>query len=147
MYLASFSSMHLKYGIEKPLLYRVSFRMVNLAAHFLTFLALSASAERCPSRRKEMIGLVQPFWFRIIKVWNSSMQRCLYNSTFKSNGSIPSSNDAYLATLSASEFWLHGTCMKSSWSNSWINWFINLRYFCILPSFAHILLLFSLSPV
>ena len=64
------------------------------------------------------------------------MLRCLCNSTFKSSRFIPSSDNACLATLSASEFWLHGTCMKSSWSNSWINWLINLRYFCIWPSFA-----------
>ena len=109
---------------------------MNLATRFLTCLASSVSTRRCPSRWKEMIGLVQPFWLWMVKLWSSSMLGCLYTSTFKSGGSIPSSNDACFVTLFASEFWLRGTCMKSTWSNSQTNWFVNLRYFCILLSFA-----------
>ena len=44
--------------MEKPFLYRVSFRIVNLAALFLTFLASSTSYGRCLSWRKDMIGVI-----------------------------------------------------------------------------------------
>ena len=66
IYFASSSSTHLRYGMEKPFLYRVSFRIVNLAARFLTFLASSVSTGRHPSHRKERIGFI--FWFWITKV-------------------------------------------------------------------------------
>ena len=92
--------------MEKPLLYRVSFRIVNLAARFLAFLALSVAIGSCPSHRKERIGFIQPFWFWITKVWISSILGCFCTSTFKSGELIPSSDNACLATSFASEFWL-----------------------------------------
>ena len=76
------------------------------------------------------------FWFCIAKVWSSSVLGCLYNSTFKLGEPVLSSNNACLAISSASKFWFWGTCMKSTWSYSWTSWFVSLRYFCILPSFA-----------
>ena len=39
MYLAFFLLTHYRYGMEKPLLYRASVKIVNLAALFLTLLA------------------------------------------------------------------------------------------------------------
>ena len=134
IYFASSSSTHLRYGMEKPFLYRVSFRIVNLAARFLTFLASSVSTGRHPSHRKERIGFI--FWFWITKVQISLILRCLCTFTFKLGELVPSFDDACLATSFAYEFWLWGTCMKSTRSNSQTSWFINLRYFCILLSFA-----------
>ena len=109
---------------------------MNLAARFLTFLASSMLAGRRPSHRKERTGFIQLFWLWITKVWSSSILGCLSTSTFKSGELIPSFDDACLATSSASEFWLQGTCLKPTWLNSWTNWFVNLRYFCILFSFS-----------
>ena len=64
------------------------------------------------------------------------MLRCFYTSTFKSSKLVRSSDDACLTTSPASEFWLRGTCVKSTWLNSQTSWFLNLRYFCILPQFT-----------
>lgn len=57
-------------------------------------------------------------------------------STFQSGDIVPSSNDACLATSSAFKFWFLGTYVKSTRSNSWVRWFVNLRYLCILSSFV-----------
>ena len=146
MYFASSSLTHLSLGMEKPILYRVSFKIVNPAARFLTFLASSMPTRRRLSCRKERIRFIQLVWFWITKVWSSSILGCLCTSTFKSVEPVPSSDDACLATLSASKFYLQRICVKSTWLNSWTSCFINLRYFCILLSLLRILLLSTLSP-
>ena len=64
------------------------------------------------------------------------MLGCFYTSIFKSSDIILYSDDACLANSSTSEFWFLGTYVKTTWSNSWVRWFVNLRYFCILSSFA-----------
>ena len=67
---------HFRYGMEKPLFYRASLRIVNLAAFFLIFLASSASCGRCRSWRNNTIDVIQllPLW--IVNVGTSSMLGC-----------------------------------------------------------------------
>ena len=45
-------------------------------------------------------------------------------------------DDAYLPTSFAFKFRLRGTCMKFTFSNSPIIWFVSFRYLCILVSFV-----------
>jgi len=62
--------------MEKPLLYRELFKIVNLAALFLTFLASSTSCGRCLSWRKDMIGVIHLFVISIVNVETSLMLGC-----------------------------------------------------------------------
>ena len=136
MYLASSVSTHFNYGMEKPLLYRVSLRIVNLAALFLIFLASSVSWGRCPSRRNDMIGVIQLFVICIVSVGASSMLGCFCTSIAKSLLSPPSSDNASFEISLASAFWLLKAYINSTSSNSLVRCLVSLRYFCILSSFA-----------
>ena len=136
MYLASSGSTHFKYGMEKPLLYRVSLRIVNLAAIFRIFLASSVSWGRCSSRRNDMIGVIQLFVLCIVSVGASSMLGCFCISIAKLLLSPPSFDDASFEISSANAFWFLGTCINSTSSNSLVRCPVSLRYFYILSSFA-----------
>ena len=50
---------HLRYGREKPLLYRTSFIKTNLAARTFSFLGASFSFGKMPSFKYEAIVVVQ----------------------------------------------------------------------------------------
>ena len=58
------------------------------------------------------------------------------SSNFQSFMSPRLCAEALRATLSASMFWSCGIWMNSVWRKVLTNWFTNLRYFCILVSFA-----------
>ena len=122
--------------MEKPLLYRVLFKIVNLAVLFLTFLAYLMSYGRLPSWRKDRIGVIQLFTLRIAKVKASSMLGRFWTSIFKSILVGPSSNDTCFAISFATIFWHLGICANSTRSNSYVKCFVGLRYFCILSSFS-----------
>ena len=77
---------------------------MNLVARFLIFLASSEFDQNLPSLRYDEIGVVQLALPYIEKVWNSSMLGNFCISNFSSDVLVSSSNDAYLATLSSSEF-------------------------------------------
>ena len=49
---------------------------------------------------------------------------------------VSSSDNAILATSSTTIFWVLGIYTNSTLSNPWVRWFVNLRFFCILSSFA-----------
>ena len=122
--------------MEKPLLYKVSLRIMNLAALFLIFLASSVSWGRCLSWRDDMIGVIQLFVLWITSVGTSSMLGCFWISIIKFLLSLPSSDDASFEISLASTFWFLGTCTNSTSSNYRVRCLVSLRYFCILSSFA-----------
>ena len=128
--------MPFKYGMEKPLLYKVSFRIVNLATLFLAFLVSSLSYGRCPSLRKDRIEVIQLLVLWIVKVETSSILGCFWTSISKPMLVGLSPDDACFTISSAIMFWLLGICMNSTLSNSYVKCFVILRYFCILSSFA-----------
>ena len=117
-------------------MYKVSLRIVNLAALFFIFLASSVSWGRCPSWRNDMIGVIQLFVLWITSVGTSSMLGCFWISTVKFLLSPHSSNDASFEISLASTFWFLGTCTNSTSSNSRVKCLVSLRYFYILSSFA-----------
>ena len=100
--------------MEKPLLYRVSFKIMNLAALFLTFLASSTSCGSRPSWRKDRIGVIQLLPLCIVKVWTSSMLGHLWTSIYSSVLIGPTSDDDCFASLSAPIFWLLRICVNST---------------------------------
>ena len=122
--------------MEKPLLYRMSFSIVNLAALFLTFLAFSTSHGRWWSWRNDMIEVIQLPVFWIPNVEISSILGCFWASISKPMLVDPSFDDANFAISSAIIFWLLGICTNSTLSNSWVRRIVSLRYFYILSSFA-----------
>ena len=122
--------------MEKPLLYRVLFKIVNLAALFLTFLAYLMSYGRLPSWRKDRIGVIQLFTLRIAKVKASSMLGRFWTSISEPVPIDPSPDNARFAISSASMFWLLGIYTNSNLSNSCVKCFVSLRYFCNLSSFT-----------
>ena len=87
--------------MEKPLLYRVSFRIVNLAAFFL---ASSASYGRWLSWRNDMIGVIQLLVLWIANVRTSSMLGHSWISIFKPVLVNPSSDDVSFVISSAIVF-------------------------------------------
>ena len=90
--------------MEKPLLYRVSFRIVNLAALFLTFLASSTSYGRCLPWRNDMIRVIQLPVLWIANVEISSMLGCFWTSIFEPMLVDPSFDDANFTISSATMF-------------------------------------------
>ena len=117
-------------------MYRVSLRIVNLAALFLICLTSFVSWGRCPSRRNNMIDVIQLFVLCIVSVGASSMLGCFCTSIGKLLLSPPSSDDASFEISLASTFWFLGTCTNSTSSNYRVRCLVSLRYFCILSSFA-----------
>ena len=103
--------------MEKPLLYRMSFSIVNLAALFLTFLASSTSHGRWPSWRNDMIEVIQLPVFWIANVEISLMLGRFWASIFKPMLVDPSSDDANFVISSVIIFWLLGICINSNLSN------------------------------
>ena len=122
--------------MEKLLLYKLSFKIVNLTAFFLTFLASSTFCGKLRSWRKDKSKVIQLLTLWIAKVETSLMLGHFWISIFKSILVGPSSNDASFVISSATTFWLLGICANSTQSNSCVRCFVNLRYFCILSSFA-----------
>ena len=96
--------------MEKPLLYKVSVRIVNLAALFLTFLASVVSYGRCLSWMKAMIGVIQLLTFSTANIGISSILGCFYTSISKFALIPSSSDDASLDTSSAVIFRLLDLC-------------------------------------
>ena len=136
MYLASLLLTHFRQGMEKPLLYKATLKILNLAALFLTFLASSTSCGSHLSWRKDRIKVIQLLSFWIAKVWIYLILGCFRTSIFKFVLVDPASNDAYFAISAAPIFWILGTCINFTRSNSWARCLVSLRYFCILSSFA-----------
>ena len=90
--------------MEKPLLYKVSFRIVNLTALFLTFLASSTSYGRWLFWRNDMIGVIQLPELRIANVEISSMLGRFWTSIFEPMPVDPFSNDTSFTISSAVMF-------------------------------------------
>ena len=89
-----------------------------------------------PSRRNDSIGFVHPELFCMEKVWSSLMLGEFCSSNFQSFMSPGLCAEALYATLSTSVLWSRGIWMNFVWRKVLTNWFTNLRYFCILVSFA-----------
>ena len=109
---------------------------MNRATRFWIFLASLGFGGNRPSLRNDKMGFVHLGRVCIGKVWNSLILGEFCSSSLQSFILSWLSTEALHATSSASAFWSRGIWTNFARWKVFTSWFVNLRYFCILVSFA-----------